>query len=54
MLRTRKEICKYLDDAIAYWRQVNEDEKHESHEYAVFYLDAFISVKNSIFGRDEE
>ena len=30
MLNTRKEICQYLDDSIAYWRQVCEEEKHDT------------------------
>lgn len=37
------EIKEYLDKAIDYWR--NSDE-----EYAKFYVDAFLSVHMSLFG----
>lgn len=40
------EIKKYLDSCIVYWRKKRDE---ESCEFAKYYIDAFQSVRNSIF-----
>ena len=40
------EIKNYLDLCIVYWRKKRDE---ESCEFAKYYIDAFQSVRNSIF-----
>lgn len=40
------EIKKYLDSCIVYWRKKRDE---ESCEFAKYYIDAFQSIRNSIF-----
>jgi hypothetical protein len=44
------EIEEYLNDAIKSWRIIRDDEHHEYNEIAPYYIDAFQSVKSSLFG----
>ncbi len=48
------EIKAYLDRAICSWRKkrdsVHLDSGHDDHEIAVYYIDAFQSVRMSLFG----
>jgi hypothetical protein len=46
---TENAVRDYLDGAIRGWRK-KRDEKGEGSEVAVFYIDAFQSVRTSIFG----
>jgi len=39
-------VKAYLDAAISFWRKKNAD----GIEYAIYYVDAFQSVRMSIFG----
>jgi hypothetical protein len=48
---TQKEVKKYLDDMIKYWRNKRDN---ENCNYAKYYIDAFQSVKMSIFGEISE
>ena len=54
MLLSRIEILDYLNNAIHYWEKIDQNKKHKNHKWAVYYLDAFISVKESIFGKDKK
>ncbi len=45
-LRTRRAIKKYLDSAIVDWRAMRES----GNSMAIYYVDAFQSVRMSIFG----
>lgn len=40
------EIKNYLDSCIVYWRKQRDE---EGCEFAKYYIDAFQSVRNSIF-----
>lgn len=44
------EIQEYLDEAINKWRDIRDDESHEHNHMAIYYIDAFQSVRSSIFG----
>ena len=44
---TEENVKEYLDDCIAYWRNANKD-------YSVYYLDAYQSVRISLFGEPLE
>jgi len=46
---TKKEVKEYLDGCIRYWRK-QRDEKGKYSEIAVYYIDAFQSVRTSLFG----
>jgi len=54
MLRTRVEILNYLNKSILYWRKIANDKNHEDKEVAWYYLDAFTSIKEAIFGKTKE
>lgn len=41
-------MLKYLDEAIEYWRDKRDDS--EEYEFAHCYIDAFQSVRVSLFG----
>ena len=43
---TEEEVKAYLDRTIRAWRKVNA----EGNEDAIFYIDAFQSIRSSIFG----
>lgn len=43
---TEKEVKKYLDDCIRFWR----DKRKEGNKMAMYYVDAFQSVRSSLFG----
>lgn len=42
-----EDIKTYLDNCIRFWRRKRDEDKRE---YAIFYVDAFQSVRKSIFG----
>ena len=44
---TKKEIKKYLDECIRFWRK----KRDEGDSIAEYYVDAFQSVRISIFGK---
>ena len=46
---TERDIKKYLDDSIRYWRR-QRDEKGEKAEMAVYYIDCLQSTRTSLFG----
>ena len=43
---TEESVKKYLDHAIGYWRQKHDD----GDELAIIYVDAYQSVRASLFG----
>lgn len=43
-----EDIKTYLDNCIRYWRRKRDEDKCK---FAVFYVDAFQSVRSSIFGK---
>lgn len=45
-----EEILEYLDKSIEKWRNINNDPQHEYNHMAIYYIDAFQSVRVSIFG----
>jgi len=45
------EIEEYLDDSIKHWRSIRDDESHEHNDKAVYYIDAYQSVRSSLFGK---
>ncbi len=49
-LETRQEIKDYLDEAIVTWRDHRDSGTGDEAEMAPFYIDAFQSVRMSIFG----
>ncbi len=51
MLIRRKKIKKYLDNCIIFWR--NKRDK-ENSKIALYYIDAYQSVRSSIFGKTLE
>lgn len=50
MQLTNKEALEYLDNAIRYWRSVKDARGHLDEDLAVYYIDAFQSVRLSLFG----
>ncbi len=44
---SKKSIKKYLDQCIKYWRYKRNKENDQIAEY---YIDAFQSIRNSIYG----
>lgn len=52
MLLTHDEIKDYLDDAIRHWRKKRDNAiTDEDKLMAVCYVDAFQSVRVSVFGK---
>jgi hypothetical protein len=47
---TPEAVKEHLDGAIRFWRQVKNDPNHELHDVAIYYCDAFQSLRISIFG----
>lgn len=47
LVKDKKSILKYLDGCIAFWRNKRDN---ENCEYAKYYIDAFQSVRKSLFG----
>ena len=50
MKLTNEKALEYLDDAIKYWRSVRDARGHLDQDLAVYYIDAFQSVRLSLFG----
>ena len=46
----KKSVKEYLDSCINHWRGILNDPKHEHHDIAIYYCDAFQSVRVSLFG----
>jgi hypothetical protein len=44
------DVKQYLDNAIRKWRKILKDETHEHNHMAIYYCDAFQSVRVSLFG----
>jgi hypothetical protein len=44
---SKEEVKEYLDRAIKFWREKRDNEKSEM---AIYYIDAFQSVRMSLFG----
>jgi len=47
---TEEAVKKYLDDAITYWRKLRDSGSPSSPHYIVYYIDAYQSVRVSLFG----
>jgi hypothetical protein len=48
---TEEAVKEYLDNAIRKWRQIRTSElEEEGTTIAVYYVDAFQSVRESLFG----
>jgi hypothetical protein len=54
MLDAREDIKQYLDQCIEYWRKVKFEEPDGDHPYAYYYIDAYQSMRVSIFGEELE
>ncbi len=55
MLRKRREILEYIDDSIRMWRARRDQAtgatfSESRYQMAVNYVDAFQSIRSSIFG----
>jgi len=50
MEMNENEILEYLDFCINEWRDRNEDINHIHHNISLYYIDAFQSVRSSLFG----
>jgi len=56
---TKEDIKKYLDDCITHWR-MTRDNKPLTHEdkfrkgIAPYYIDAFQSVRTTLFGKTKK
>lgn len=50
-LNNLEEIKEYLDKSIAYWRNKRDI---ENNKIAKYYIDAFQSVRTSIFGKTKK
>ena len=46
---TEKDVKAYLDECIKHWRNIRDSES-EKKDMAIFYVDAFQSVRTSLFG----
>lgn len=46
----RSVVQDYLDSAIRRWRSIAQDRRHQHHEMAPFYVDAFQSARMSLLG----
>lgn len=46
----RSAVAAYLDDSIRYWRSERLSTKPERATMAIYYVDAFQSVRVSLFG----
>jgi len=47
---TPEAVKAYLDKCIRYWRSVRDNPEHAKREMGSFYVDAFQSVRVSLFG----
>lgn len=47
----KEEVRSYLDGAIRAWREILKNKKHPHNSIAIYYCDAFQSVRVSIFGK---
>ena len=43
---TKEDVKEYLDKSITFWRDLRKD----GDEIAIYYIDAYQSVRSSIFG----
>jgi len=46
----RKDVKAYLDKCIRKWRRIGNDKSDLKKEMAIYYIDAFQSVRISLFG----
>ena len=49
MINDREAIKTYLDDAIKAWRNVKANPEDSNQRIAAYYIDAYQSVRQSIF-----
>ena len=54
MIKERENIKKYLDQCIEYWRARKNEPEHPYSSFAHFYVDAYQSMRVSIFGEEIE
>lgn len=47
LINNKESVLQYLDECITFWRTQRDD---KICEYAKYYIDAFQSVRNSLFG----
>jgi hypothetical protein len=47
---TEKDIKSYLDECIVFWRDKRDNSVDTEHTMAVCYVDAFQSMRTSLFG----
>lgn len=47
---TKESVKEYLDNAIRSWRKILKDKDHPDNDIAIYYCDAFQSVRMSLFG----
>ncbi len=47
---TQENVKEYLDDAIKKWRKIGKEKDHDFKDIAIYYIDAFQSVRVSLFG----
>lgn len=45
-----EEVKAFLDHAITHWRDQRDDPESQFHDIAIYYVDAFQSVRMSLFG----
>jgi hypothetical protein len=50
MLESRESIKQYLDQCIKYWREKRDNDPDGEYKYSYFYIDAYQSMRKSIFG----
>ncbi len=46
----QKEVKKHLDKLIRYWRKVKLDKTDPLSDCAMYYVDAYQSIRTSLFG----
>lgn len=48
---TKEDIKEYLDDMIRLWREKRDGKDKDLSKVAIYYIDAYQSVRVSIFGK---
>lgn len=48
---TKQNVKNYIDECILFWRKVRDNENDPNSMFAVYYIDAYQSVRVSLFGR---
>ncbi len=48
---TENGVKEYLDKAIINWRKILNNKEHPDRDIAIYYCDAFQSVRVSLFGK---